>query len=374
MALFRPKQQPQKTVQPAQAASAPAGLLKYASLPDIGEGVLAGLKISPKLAEKLAPMIGFEGSVFNNGGTVGKKLFSAQEAMSGLSPEYLQALDSLNFSTRTKDGEEFLDAFDASGNKLLTEQTLFKESAFENFVDKAIPAIVGLGGGLVTGGALGLFGQGAAGGAGGAGGGSAAGGIGAGEGAAQLAAYTAANPLTAAEVMATTLPAGGLPGLGSGLLGGLPAITVNPMDAINAYTAANPVTAQSLVSGVPSIAAPAASSGLSGLLQNGGQAASGAVGAVKDAVAPAAQWLKDNQTLGRLLLGGATSLLSSQGGGSGGASEAPSGPAVQWNSQLQKGLLAPVQQYAPDAIQQRPSGLLAQGNAGDGAWRFLRGQ
>lgn len=113
--------------------------------------------------------------------------------------------------------------------------------------------------------------------------------------------------------------------------------------------------------------------GLPGLLQTGGQIASDAIGAVKDVASPTWQFLKDNPTLGRLLLGGATSLLSSQGSGSSGASGAPSGPPVQWNSQLQKGLLAPVQQYAPAAIQQRPAGLLAQGNAGDGAWRFLRG-
>jgi hypothetical protein len=83
-----------------------------------------------------------------------------------------------------------------------------------------------------------------------------------------------------------------------------------------------------------------------------------------------ASWLKDNPTLGRLLLGGATSLLS--GGGSSGGTEAPSGPPVQWNSPLQQGLLSKPQQYAPPA-QARPAGLLAQGYANDGAWRYMGG-
>jgi hypothetical protein len=114
--------------------------------------------------------------------------------------------------------------------------------------------------------------------------------------------------------------------------------------------------------------------GLTGLLQTGQQVAGDALGAAKGLLGPAGQWLKDNPQLGRLLLGGATSLLSGAGGGSSGAAPAPSGPPVQWNSGLQQGLLAPVQQYAPAAVQQnRPAGLLAQGFANDGAWRYLGG-
>lgn len=88
----------------------------------------------------------------------------------------------------------------------------------------------------------------------------------------------------------------------------------------------------------------------------------------------AAKWLKDNPALGRLLLGGATGLLSSSGSNSSGAPSAPSGPPVSWNSGLQQGLLTPVQQYAPAAItQNKPAGLLAQGFQNDGAWRYLKG-
>lgn len=106
---------------------------------------------------------------------------------------------------------------------------------------------------------------------------------------------------------------------------------------------------------------PATQGGLSGLL-----------GTAKDAAA----WMKQNPMLGRLLTAGATTALSGMGGGGGGsaAAAAPVGPPVQWNSGLQQGLLAPVQQYAPAAVQQnRPAGLLAQGFANDGAWRYLGG-
>lgn len=239
--------------------------------------------------------------------------------------------------------------------------------------------------------------------------------IGAGEGLAQLASYSAANPLTAAQVTASTLPAGGLPGLSSGLLAGVPA---EALSSLEAYSAANPVTMAEVSAGIPEIGASVASStpavfnaaadsqlassqlgitgaeaaaaatapatvnlgslggtmgtagGLSGALAAGTQIA-------KDALGPAAAFMKENPLLGRLLTSGAVSLLAGgAGGGSSGGSQsaAPSGPPVQWNSPLQQGLLAPVQQYAPPAItQNKPAGLLAQGYANDGAWRYLGG-
>jgi hypothetical protein len=117
--------------------------------------------------------------------------------------------------------------------------------------------------------------------------------------------------------------------------------------------------------------APAATPlGSFGLPAAGGS--SGLLGTVKDAAA----WMKANPVLGRLIMSGATGLLSGAGGGGGSsAPQTPSGPPVQWNSNLQQGLLSPVQQYAPPAVQQqRPAGLLAQGYANDGAWRYLGGK
>jgi hypothetical protein len=97
----------------------------------------------------------------------------------------------------------------------------------------------------------------------------------------------------------------------------------------------------------------------------------GLLGTVKDAAA----WMKANPVMGRLIMSGATGLLSGAGGGSSSEPQAPSGPPVQWNSNLQQGLLSPVQQYAPPAVvQNRPAGLLAQGYANDGAWRYLGGK
>lgn len=381
-------------------------------------GALSGVhnsKLFDTMAGQIAKAIGYTGKTWtpgtyqfenaNEGGT-----FTETAQGKQASPEFLKALEAFQFD-RTGPTQG---AISQGGQNVGTFTAGNKDTGFDKFAGVAVPLALSAIGGQLAGGLLA---------GGGSVGGSVGSSIGAGEGAAQLAAYTAANPLTAAEVMATTLPAGGLPGLGSagGLLGGLPAITVNPMDAINAYTAANPVTTQSLLSGVPNItsAASAAPSvfnaaadsqaynqaagitgqqaasaatvpstvnltnaggtmgtagGLQGLLQTGGQMASDALGAVKDVASPTWQFLKDNPTLGRLLLGGATSLLSGAGGGSSGGSGAstPVNP-IKWNSSIQQGLLAPVQQYAPDAIQQRPSGLLAQGNAGAGAWRFLGG-
>ncbi len=157
----------------------------------------------------------------------------------------------------------------------------------------------------------------------------------------------------AQSAAAATVPAS----VDLGSLGGILS-TGSPMslEALRAGELAGYASNGSLPS---SAAVPTGSGGLLGSLPSG----------VRDAASGAASWLKDNPTLGRLLLGGATSLLS---GGSSGESEAPAGPPVQWNSPLQQGLLTPVQQYAPPA-QQRPAGLLAKGYANDGAWRYMGG-
>lgn len=111
--------------------------------------------------------------------------------------------------------------------------------------------------------------------------------------------------------------------------------------------------------------------GLQGLLAEAKQAMSGGL------LGDASSWMKDNPMLGRLLMSGGTTLLSGAGGGSssGGQAAAPVGPPVTWNSPLQQGLLSQPKQYAPPAIQQnKPQGLLAQGYANDGAWRYMGGR
>lgn len=102
----------------------------------------------------------------------------------------------------------------------------------------------------------------------------------------------------------------------------------------------------------------------------------GLLDSVKSAGADLSKWMKDNPTLGRLLLSGAGALLNTVGNGSsgsGGASAPVYGAPVQWNSsptalgQATSGLLAPqVKQLNP----QLP-GLL--GNPNSGAWRFMKG-
>ena len=109
--------------------------------------------------------------------------------------------------------------------------------------------------------------------------------------------------------------------------------------------------------------------GLGGTMATGGM-----LGQLGGTVADAAKWMKDNPMLGKLLMSGATGLLSTAGGGSSSAPQQDYGPAKQWGSPLQQGLLGQVQQTMPSAIQQRPSGLLAQGTPNSGAWRFLGGK
>lgn len=321
------------------------------------------------------------------------------------------------------------------------------QSTLSQAIEAAALAAAGFGGvGLMGLGPLGglLGGAGAAGGA--AAEGATAGAIGAGEGAAQLAAYTAANPVTAAQI-AATIPAAGLPGIGAvggGLLAGVPA---ESLGALEAFSAANPLTAAQVtastlpagglpglsggfaaaapealfnaaadsqlasnqlgitgaqsaaaatspaavdlgsIGGITSTAAPmpleALRAGeLAGYSTNGALPSSPAVptgtggllGQLPSALQGGAQWMKDNPMLGRLLLGGASSLLSSAGGSSGESAPVNTGPAKKWNSPIQQGLLGNVQQYAPPAIaQNRPAGLLAQGHQNAGAWRFLGG-
>jgi hypothetical protein len=76
--------------------------------------------------------------------------------------------------------------------------------------------------------------------------------------------------------------------------------------------------------------------------------------------------MKDNPMLGKLLMSGGGALLSGAGGGGGGQSAPmPSGPAKQWNSGLQQGLMsAPITQ---------PSRGLLDPVQGMGAARWLRG-
>lgn len=110
-----------------------------------------------------------------------------------------------------------------------------------------------------------------------------------------------------------------------------------------------------------------------------GQSAGSLLGSGGSGASELSAWMKANPTLGRLLFSGATSLLSASGGGSSGASPTgtaagSNGPAKQWTSPIQQGLLSPVKQYVPQAITQlQPQGLLAQGQKNDGAWRFFGG-
>ena len=116
-------------------------------------------------------------------------------------------------------------------------------------------------------------------------------------------------------------------------------------------------------------------------------AETGAWEALKGAGTDAGQFLKDNPTLGKLLFSGALSALSSSGGSSGGTPVSTvagsAGPAKQWTTPIQLGIQPGSQPGAQSGLLaqpvQKPSqnlnfGLLGgQGQANDGAWRWLKG-
>ncbi len=174
------------------------------------------------------------------------------------------------------------------------------------------------------------------------------------------ATVAATQPTFNPEALQTQNPFGG--GLG-------PVAESVPSIAAETTAFGNLPELSALAAGAP-VATPLGSFGLPAA-----QPATSVLGTVKDTIGSAAQWMKDNPTLGRLLLSGVSGLLSGSGGGSASTPQTPSGPPVQWNSNLQQGLLSPVQQYAPPpVVQNRPAGLLAQGYANDGAWRYLGGK
>lgn len=97
----------------------------------------------------------------------------------------------------------------------------------------------------------------------------------------------------------------------------------------------------------------------------------GLLGSLTGAAGNAASWLKENPVLGRLLMSGAGALVSGVGGSGGGSAATPTnyGPAKQWTSPIQSGLLS-----APRNVQQvQPGGLLGgPGVANSGAWQWRK--
>lgn len=354
-----------------------------------------------------------------------------------LAPDFAQWLRANDY-TISNEAQDGVDRYqgviaDRNGNAVVRSDIVdTSDSLFGGLIDAGVLAVTGMG--LAN--AAGLIGN--AGAAGSVGSAASAPGWLAGVPAETLAAVEAAGAsLTPASVVASTLPAAGLPGLTGGLLAGVP---MEALQAVEAYSAANPVTMAEVAKTLPTFnvapalpastfnaaadsqaynnaagitgdaAAKAATAPATVNLTNAGgtmatagglQGASNlAAQAIRDATASAelgggllsqagntvgnvlqsgssgagsiADWMKANPTIGRLVMAGASSLLSGAGG-SGGSSPAPvpSGPPVKWNSPIQQGLIAPVQQQMPGQF--APGGLLAQGHANSGLWRFMNG-
>lgn len=141
--------------------------------------------------------------------------------------------------------------------------------------------------------------------------------IGAGEGAAQLAAYTAANPLTAAGVTAATLPAAGLPGLSAAAAGaGLAAGAGGAAAAGGAATTAGQAAAGAGFWGSAlKTVAPVLGSIAGGLIQSNaaGNAAGAQVSAAQAGAEAIRKALEPYQQAGVTALGGQQDLLGLNG-------------------------------------------------------------
>lgn len=376
---------PQKTIKPVTQPT--AGKL---TLDELLKRNLVGQQVFDPLSQQL----GLDGWQFDGGTNEAGQMVGSGVA----DPTKLQALQGYSFDWKDTGPANTgtLTAYDPTGAKVgdygQTDQTTGSALA-----EWAALAAAGFGG-------AGLAGFGPLGGA--------LGGLGAASTATPISAaeqisFMAANGMTDAAIAAAApelAAAGGLTGVG-GYAAAAPAVFNAAADsqlassqlgitgAQSAATATAPAAVDlGSLGGITSTAAPMPlealrASELAGYSTNGtlpssaavpttsGGLLSGLPSGIKDATTGTLQWLKDNPTLGRLLLGGATSLLSQSGSGSSGSTApAKTGPAVQWTSPMQQGLLSPVQQYAPPAIQQnQPAGLLAQGYANDGAWRYLKG-
>lgn len=99
--------------------------------------------------------------------------------------------------------------------------------------------------------------------------------------------------------------------------------------------------------------------------------APGLLSTLQSGASAISQFAKDNPLLTKLGMTAAGGLL----GGVGGTSSPTqyTGPAKQWSSPLQTGIVNPVQQVMPGAIQNNPNALAVQGNPYAGAWQYLRG-
>ena len=305
---------------------------------------------------------------------------------------------------------------DGVGNEMVRGQY---DTDDGGWFEKAVPLVIAAMGTAGIGQGLGLWGGGGI-------GAEAGGGLLSGEGAAQLAAADlAVTPEALAAITPEIGGAGEIAALGAGQVGalnpnmfaneGLAQLTANPpvvsaaelsgitpnVSGLGAapanmfanegakQLAANPptVTPAELSAVTPSVPPPVLpTSGvnpvrageIAGYQTNGALPSSAAVNAggglldtLTGAAGTATQWLKDNPVLGRLLMSGASALVSGLGGSGGGSSATPTnyGPAKQWTSPIQSGLLS-----APRNVQQvQPGGLLGgPGVANSGAWQWRK--
>jgi hypothetical protein len=242
---------------------------------------------TPEALAEVARLGGFQ-DLWNSGytpasGDATNTLFDSDYRAASYSPELTAKLGEYNFyRTGQRPGEtdrgRHLVATDQSGNPIYNSTY-----SYSKWTDAPIEAARTLGSAYLGASAIngGFLGAGAAGGAEAAGAAGAAGAGGAAEG------FTLGDIFTAGEA-----GAGGLCGMSGGLSGG----------------------------------AAAGSGGLLG----------GSLGKYAPSVA---KFITDNPLLSKALFSGATGLLSASGAGGGGGGEPKFGPAKQWKSPLQQGLI-----------------------------------
>jgi len=174
-----------------------------------------------------------------------------------------------------------------------------------------------------------------------------------------------------AAPMLIAYASGNLAGNALGIGGGYGGSGGNGLEAVGDAGGAGAPTTSSGFGGVGTDAGV----NLTGAAQGAGNG--GLLGQIGSTVGDAAQWMKDNPLMGKLLMAGGTTALSMLGNRNTGpkpVSSTAGGPPKQWTLPTTVPQLTqqPVTQM-PQPVTGAPRGLIGQGNANTGAWRYLLG-
>lgn len=320
-----------------------------------GYGMNFSLEEPARFAREFAQMTGFQGDPLTRQqwtppADMDPQVAAAEATMQGwtTSPEFQKHLQNYQYTPTTLPGKNQhpgVVVADQSGQRVGEFNTADNGSRSVDAAMKAAVAAIAAAG---IGSNMGLLGDAAP--AGGLGGGGSAP-FGALEG---MGAVGGAEALPAVALDASMIPS--MPAIQGGAELGASGLNAMRAGELAGYSSAP---------GAVVTAATPASGGLLSQITAGLGPVGEALKPIGSAIGGAADWMKDNPMLGKLLMSGGGALLSGMGGGqSGGPAPMPTGPAKQWSSGLQQGIMT---QPTPQR-----QGLLGPVQ-GMGAARWLRG-